>query len=337
MKKKLLLLLLISTLFINSCSKNIYKGQFFDLFDTFCEVIFYSTSEEQFTEHALELQAEFEEYSMLYDIYKDYEGLNNLKTVNDNAGIKPVKVDKKIIDLLNYSKKMYKKTDGNVNIAFGSVLKIWHKYREEAERIPTIEELKIANEHTNIDDIIINEAESTVFLRDPEMSIDVGSIGKGFAVEEVSKLIESKERDNILISIGGNVKSIGPKLSGKPWSVGIQNPDTDSEKPYILRVMLDDMSLVTSGDYQRFYMYEGKKYHHIVNKDTLMPSDKFVSVSVLASDSALSDALTTALFNMDFEEGSNLVESMEGVEAVWIKKDKEIIFSSGFEEYVIKE
>ncbi len=313
-----------------------YRGQFFDLFDTFCEVIFYATSEEGFTEEASDMQLQFEEYSKLYDIYKDYKGMNNLKTVNDNAGIQPIKVDKKIIDLLKYSKEMYEVTDGNVNIAFGSVLKIWHKYREEAKGVPAIEELQLADEHTDIDDIIIDEAESTVFLKDPEMSIDVGSIGKGFAVEEVSKLLKSKGKENILISIGGNIKSIGPKLSGKAWNVGIQNPDADSEEAYVIKVRLDDMSLVTSGDYQRFYIYEGKKYHHIINKDTLMPSDKFVSVSVVSSNSALSDALTTSLFNMSFEEGSKLVESMEDVEALWILENKKMRFSSGFEDYVIE-
>ena len=128
-------------------------------------------------------------------IRDSYEGINNIKTINDNAGIKPVKVDKRIIDLIKFSKDMYEKTNGKTNIAFGAVLSIWHEYRtigiEDPANaaLPSEEELRIASEHTNIEDIVIDEEHSTVFLSDPLMRLDVGAVAKGYATEQVSNCL----------------------------------------------------------------------------------------------------------------------------------------------------
>ena len=161
---------------------NKYQSEFLMLFDTVTRIVGYSESKEEFKEYSQIIHDDLKEYHQLYDIYNDYEGVNNIKTINDNAGIKPVKVDKRIIELLKFSKELYEKTNGKTNIAFGSVLKIWHKYRNEGiedpenASLPTDEELKIANEHTNIEDMIIDEENSTVFLKDPLMSLDVCAI-----------------------------------------------------------------------------------------------------------------------------------------------------------------
>ncbi len=318
-----------------------YEAQFITLFNTATRIIGYSESKEKFGKDIQSVHDEIEAYHQLYDIYNTYVGINNLKVVNDNAGKAPVKVDQRIIDLLLYSKEAYELTGGNVNVAFGAVLTIWHDYRtagtddpENAE-VPPMELLLKASEHTDINDVIIDEESSTVFLKDPEMSLDVGAIAKGYATEAVSKLVEEKGVTSMLLSLGGNVRSIGVKADSlEPWVVGVQNPDTPDQINDLVQLNLTDMSLVTSGNYERFYFVDNKRYHHIINGDTLMPADFYAAVTILSNDSGLADALSTAIYNMPFEEGLQLIESQENTEAVWVYADGTLKYSSGFRSYI---
>jgi len=312
----------------------------YESFDTITTVTAYLKSEEEFNLLQAEIQELFRHYDSLFDIYKDYEGVNNIKTINDNAGINPVTVDKEIIDLLKTAKELYGKTDGNINIAFGSVLKLWHDARQTAEDepdkayIPDMEALKAASLHCSIDDVIIDEEAFTVFLKDPEMSLDVGSIAKGFAIELIAQRLISEGRTNILISAGGNVRTIGVKPEGTNWVVAIQDPEKDINKPYAATLSVHDLSVVTSGTYERYFFLDGIRYHHIINKDSLMPENNFLSVSILTEDSGLADALSTGIFNMSLDEGKKLIESIENTEAMWILNDKTSVYSSGFEKYI---
>jgi len=252
-----------------------------------------------------------------------------------------VKVDKKIIDLILFSKEEYDNTDGLMNIAFGSVLKIWHDYRtlgtenpEKAE-LPPLELLTEASKHTDINNIVIDEDNSTVFLTDSKMSIDVGSVGKGYATEQVCKLAEEKGLKNALISVGGNVRAIGNKgVDNKAWNVGIENPDKESDQKYVSVVNLDNMSLVTSGNYQRYYTVNGKSYHHIIDPKTLFPSEYFSSVTILSKDSAVADALSTAVFNMPIETGLDYINSIENTDAIWVLLDGQKVYSDRIQAYI---
>lgn len=319
---------------------NRYDAQFLSLFDTVTSIVGYSENEEIFTEYINEFHDELQEYHQLYDIYDNYEGINNLKTINDNAGIEPVKVDQKIIDLLLFSKEMYQKTDGKMNVAMGSVLSIWHEYRtegldnQEAAKLPPMEKLQEATQYTDIDKLVINEEASTVFLTDSRMSLDVGAIAKGYATEQICRDLSADGFSNALVSVGGNVRAIGAKGDGSLWKVGIQNPDLTSDVKYLHTVDVKDHSLVSSGTYQRYYTVEGKEYHHIINPDTLMPSEQYLSVSILCKDSGMADALSTSVFNMDLEEGKSLIESLDDTEAMWILADKTEVYSSGFEAHM---
>lgn len=320
-----------------------YEAEFLKLFDTVTTIIGYSDSKEEFTEYSQLIYDSLKEYHELYDIYNDYDNVNNIKTINDNAGVKPVKVDKRIIDLLTFSKETYKYTNGKTNIAFGAVLKIWHDYRTEGiddpenAKLPSMDDLKEASLHTNIDDIIIDEENSTVFLRDSKMSLDVGAIAKGYATEQVSMIAKDKGLVSGLLSVGGNVRSIGKKAdTNEPWSLGIRNPDEESENSILKTVSLSDMSLVTSGSYERYYTVDGKEYNHIIDPDTLFPSEYFSSVSIICRDSGRADALSTAIFSMPFDEGRNLIDSLPEVEAMWVHKDGQVEYSSGFQSFLEK-
>ena len=307
-----------------------YTASFLDVFDTRTEIVGYGTSEQEFTEQVKLLKDKLTYYHNLYDIYHNYEGINNIKTINDNAGIAPVLVDEEMIALLQYSKDIYEYTAGQVNIALGSVLTIWHDYREEGINDPDKAKLP------NLEQLVLDEEASTVYLADSEMSLDVGSIGKGYAVQRVAEYAKELGIESILLSVGGNVCAIGEKMDASRWTLGIQNPDLNSEEEYIRKVQVQDESVVTSGNYQRYYMVDGVRYSHIVDPDTLMPANYFASVSIIAADSGAADALSTAVYNMPFEEGLAYVDNLEGVEAMWIFEDGSIKYSADFEEYVVK-
>ena len=351
MKQRILSLLLIVALLpiassLTACEKgkNKYSAYSFDYFDTATTITGYETSKERFDEVADAILASLGEYHRLFTIYNRYDGLENLTTVNDlvDGEHRVVKVDGRIIDMLLYAKDMYTRTNGRVNIAMGSVLSIWHNYREAGlsepidAALPPMEKLTEAAGHTNIDNLIIDEANSTVYLSDSAMRLDVGAIAKGYAVEMVARELEAKGIDGYVINVGGNVRTVGTRGDGQPWVAGVTNPDTDSETAYIAYLNLSGEALVTSGSYQRYYIVNGKSYHHIIDPETLMPAEGYLSVSVLANSSADGDALSTALFCMSLEEGIGLVESLEGVEAFWVLTDGSQHKSSGFDNYIKK-
>ena len=157
-----------------------------------------------------------------------------------------VVVDAKIINLLLKSREIYNITGGKTNVAMGAVLSIWHEYREagiedpENAELPPMDELKEAALHVNIDDMIIDEAASTVYLRDPLMSLDVGAVAKGYATEQAAEAIEASGRTSVLLSIGGNVRAIGVKPDGSAWNVAIQNPDLEAEGPSLFTLGIDN-------------------------------------------------------------------------------------------------
>lgn len=346
--KKLTVIILILAFSINltACAdkkKTRYEAEFLVLFDTVTKIVAYTETKEEFTKYSELIYDNLKEYHELYDIYHDYPGKNNIKTINDNAGKKPVKVDKKIIDLLVFSKEWYKKTDSKMNIAFGSVLKIWHDYRtagldnEENAKIPPMDILKKASQHTNINKLKIDEKNSTVYLEDPEMSLDVGAVGKGYATEQVSQIAEKNGFKSGLISVGGNIRSIGNKgVDNQLWNLGIQNPDTESKNSTLKLIYVADKSVVSSGDYERYYTVNGKRYHHIIDPNTLFPSEYFSAVTIVTHDSGMADVLSTAIFNMPFEQGNKLIESLPDTEALWVTKDGKIKYSKNFDKYLNK-
>lgn len=320
-----------------------YTASFLNVFDTKTDIAGYGTSEAAFKEQVELLRERLVYYHELYDIYHNYDGVNNIKTINDNAGIGPVAVDPEIIGLLQFCVEMYDRTGGQVNIAMGSVLRVWHEYREagnnnpSSARLPKEEELREAAEHTDIGELVIDEAASTVYLRDPGMSLDVGSIGKGYALQRVAEYARELGMEHLLLSVGGNVCAVGARLDGSLWRLGVQNPDTESEEPYIRKVDLADCCIVTSGNYQRYYFVDGVRYCHIIDPDTQMPADYFNAVSIIAKDSGMADALSTSVYNMTWEEGLAFVNGLEDAEAMWVMKDGSVRYSDGFEAYVVKE
>ena len=310
-----------------------YNATFLDLFDTVTTVVGYAENEESFTAMANGIRDDLRYYHQLFDIYNSYEGLNNLKTVNDQAGIAPVKVDPAIVALLSDCKQYYAQTEGMVNVAMGSVLVLWHHARNDGLKdplnacLPKEEALLEAAGHTDLECLVIDEENATVFLTDPAARLDVGAVAKGWSAQRVAETAPA----GLLLSVGGNVCATGPKADGSPWDIGVQSPDDPAS--YLHTLNISSGSVVTSGDYQRAFVVEGQVYHHIIDPATLYPGKLWRSVTIVCPDSGLADALSTALFLLPLEEGQALLEST-GAEAMWVGPEGEQFYSPGFHDLI---
>ncbi len=318
-----------------------YSTEFLDTFDTVIQVMGYSKSQAEFDNWAEKAQARFVELNKLYDMYHDYDGVNNIKTINDNAGKQPVKVSSDIIQMLLFCKQWQAKTPEAINIALGAMVGIWHDYRQAGldnpgqAALPPIDKLEDAASHSNIDDVIIDEAAGTVYLRDPEMRLDVGSVAKGYATELVAKELNSLGWQSFVINSGGNVRAIGAKLDGKnsKWGVGITDPGNPGDAVTAAKLLdtayVAGLSVTTAGDYQRYYTVDGKRYHHIIDPETLMPANHFKAVSVVTESSAVADFVDTVLFILPYEDGLAYIQSIGGIEAMWVLPDGTIRATDG--------
>lgn len=305
-----------------------YETSYLDLFDTVTTVTGYAASFTDFKKTAQSIHDDLMEYHQLFDIYQDYPGLNNLKTVNDQAGGAPVAVDRRLMEFLQFCKEVEQFTGGRVNVAMGGVLNLWHESREagladpDCAALPELEALEQAAGHCDFDCVVMDEQAGTVCVTDPELRLDVGAVAKGYAVEQVYRTVP----DGYLVSVGGNVRTCGSKPDGSDWTVGLQSPDGNG---YLHTLCVGGgTSVVTSGDYQRYYTVDGVDYHHIIDPETGMPGNKWRAVSVICADSGVADALSTALFLMDREAGQQLLERF-GAQALWLDRDGTEFYSPG--------
>ena len=339
--KRFVCLLLLFSMVLTGCAssesqpeKKQFNATFLTLFDTVTTIVGKAENEESFRATAQAIHDDLLQYHQLFDIYNDYEDINNLKTVNDNAGRAPVEVDSRILALLKDCKHYHALTSGMVNPAMGSVLQLWHVARNDGINdpvnayLPKTEKLQQAARYMDFDAVIIDEAASTVYIADPNVRLDVGAVAKGWSVQRVAE----KAPSGLLISVGGNVCATGPKAeNGTPWVVGIQDPNGGDS--YLHTLTVTKGSVVTSGDYQRAYVVDGELYHHIIDPQTLYPSTLWRSVTVICEDSGLADALSTALFLLPLEEGQKLLDQT-GACAMWVDRNADTFYSPGFQDYI---
>ena len=331
---KRLLWLVGALLLLSGCGTGMqrYEATYWDVFDTVTTVTGYAAGQAEFDAAAREIHDTLLEYHRLYNIYESYDGLRNLKTVNDQAGIGPVPVDERILSLLQFAQTAWTETGSRVNAAMGSVLALWHDAREQAledpdrAALPDRSALEEAALHTDLSALELDLEAGTAFLTDPDMALDVGALAKGYAVEQVA----AAAPDHFLISVGGNVCATGPKPDGTPWTVAVENPDGGD---FLKLLYAEDRSVVTSGDYQRYFELDGVRYHHIIDPDTLEPAAYWRSVTVVAESSAAADCLSTALFTLPQAEGQQLLDQW-GAEALWIGRDGAQVMSPGFSAYL---
>lgn len=344
---KKIIFILLTCLFLASCSQPKYEIRKNTTtqagFDTLITFMADTTSQTEFDRYFELLKSEYTRLHKLFDIYNSYPEINNLKTINDNAGIKPVQVDQAIIDMLLLTKNNYELTHRKFDATMGAVLKIWHQYREEGMnqnslnlpgQLPAIELLQEAKKHSGWNLVEIDEQNKTVYITDPQASLDIGGIAKGFATELVAQALEAAGCQFAAISAGGNVRTINHKHDQTPWIIGIQKPSLTSFDSVDAFKLEHTGSMVTSGDYQRFYQDEtNKRYHHLIDPDTLFPSFHYRSVTVFVKDSGLADYLSTVLFLIDFNQATQFIETWnqthsldEKIGAYWIVDESNELF-----------
>ena len=336
----LLALLLVALCLPAGAVMHKYSTMYLDSFDTVITLIGYAESEETFNEQADQVHEMFLYMHKLFDTYNSYEdeGIVSIFTLNERAAQEPVAVDPILFSLLTFCKANYALCHEQVNVAMGSVLSIWHEYREagladpEHAQLPPMEALEAASGHMNIDDLVLDEENMTVYFADPQLRLDVGAVAKGYATELISQMLLAGPMPSFIISAGGNVRTgISPQDGRKAWGVGIQDPDGSvfGLSDYVEVLYIHDISVVTSGDYQRYYEVDGQRYHHLIDPETLMPDTDFRSVSIITEDSGYADMLSTAAFLMPYEESRAFIESLDGVDAIWLFPDGSMQMTDG--------
>lgn len=317
-----------------------YSSSFFDCFDTVITVYGYAENQTKFNEFVALIHERFLYYHQQFDAYVEYEGIHNIYTINKYAGTEPVSVSEELFTLISKSKDLYTQTGGKVNIAMGSVLQIWDNYRKLATKepdnakLPSMKELGMAAQYMDINRIVLDQEKHTVYLADSFMSIHVGAVAKGFACELVKNYLLDNGYNSFVISAGGNVVAVGQDQDDENgWSIGIQNPDTKTATDIIDTVCVKDKSVVTAGSYQRYFTVEGKRYHHIIDPATLMPSTYYDSVTVICKDSMLADFMATTLFILPPTQAMEIAEDMLDLEALWIDTEGVITCTSGYSDY----
>lgn len=329
-KKKSILLIILIIFLLISILYNTFKNKIYEkdysYFDTYINVKIYINNSKKANEIFEKIDKIYSEYHKLTDRYNSYQGITNLYTINNNILTNEyLEIDEKLVDLINYGIDMYKWSNGKIDISMGNVIDIWKGYREANLGIPTLEELQYVN-YNNIEQIEIIDNK----IKNNNLNIDLGSISKGFATQKVGEYLNSIGVEKYLINAGGNVLA-GSSYKKEKYKIGLENPNNQNDIYKIIEV--ENKAVVTSGGYLRYYEYNGTKYHHIIDPDTLFPTNYFKSVTVITNDSAYADFLSTYLFLLPVEEGINYVNNLEDVEAIWYLNDDTTKTSEGFNKY----
>lgn len=311
-------------------------------FDTVIQIIAYADGEAQFRRFETQAKERFQQLHKLYDRYNSYPGVNNIRTINEQAGQAPVMVAQEIIDLLTIFREHALANGRVVDITLGPVLEIWHDYRDQAladpakAAVPPLADLQKAAQLRGLEAIEIDAANRTVRLAKPGMSLDVGSVAKGYATELVAQELEKAGLASGAISGGGsNVRLIGKPADPErtSWNIGIRDPDGNSLAPEVSNLldtaMVNDTSIVTSGDYQRYYIVDGELYHHLIDPATLMPGTHFRAVTIMLKDSGVADFLSSTVFLLPIDQGLAVLRRFPGAEALWVLPDGTVKATEG--------
>lgn len=303
------------------------SATFYNSFDTIIDVTYFTQDEKEFDRYLDFTYKEYQRLHRLFDTFHNYEGLVNAKTVNDKAGGDPVKVPDELFDLVSFSLDHRQDVLGKVNIGIGRAVSLWNQAREE-KKLPDPEKLKGISAHVDPSNILLDPEKKTIQITDPEMAMDLGAVAKGYATEKIAQELETMGLKHGLISAGGNVRTIGGPIDGREeWSVGIADPRADEESALACVVKVGaDMSVVTSGDYQRYFIVDGVRYHHILDPKSLSPLTLYPSVTVISPDSGLADLLSTAFFLSNKEEAEEIRKNFPGqkIDLIWVDKDEKI-------------
>ncbi|MCX7884964.1 MAG: FAD:protein FMN transferase [Caloramator sp.] len=244
--------------------------------------------------------------------------------INDKAGIKPVKVTDDVYYVIKTGKEYGQISGGRFDITIGSIVKLWNIGTDYA-KVPSQNEISEKLPLVNYKDIVLDDKNKTVFLKRKGMIIDLGGIAKGYAADEVYRILKENGVKHAIVNLGGNIFAIGVNPNeNRNWNIGVQNPFSE-RGDYFAILSIADKTVVSSGIYERYFMQNGKRYHHILNTKNGYPVDNNLAETTIIADKSINaDALSTTIFAAGVEEGLKIIEKFKGVEAIFITKNREV-------------
>lgn len=253
------------------------------------------------------------EVKRIENLVSDWIPTTQISQVNQNAGIKPIKVDQEVFDLVERAIKISKLTSGAFDISYASMDKIW-KFDGSMKQMPTEEAIKKSVEKVGYQNIILNPTDKTIFLKNKGMKLGLGGIAQGYIADKIKEVLQEKGCTSGLVNVSGDINTWGKQPNGQAWTVGIINPMNKNK--VFATFILDDSAVETSGSYEKFVIFNGKRYSHIIDPRTGYPASGIVSVSVFAKQTELADALATGIFVLGIEVGLDLVNQLNGIDCI---------------------
>ncbi|MEX1378358.1 MAG: FAD:protein FMN transferase [Eubacteriales bacterium] len=328
---RLIILAILAAFFLSSCSNDItiVSDNTFAL-DTIIQIKLYYKNEKSADESLIS-----DAFSLIHDLEDTLsvhiEG-SELYNIKENAGKEPSSVSDITYSVIEESIKFSELTNGLFDVTAGPLIDLW-AIDPPYGHVPTDEELDAALSLINYKKIILSD-NNDVFLKDSGMIINLGAIAKGTIADEVKSFLMENGVKSAFINLGGNVLLIGNKPDGSDFSIGIQNP-FDDRGEYLIALSADDVAIVSSGDYERFFEYEGVIYHHILNTKTGYPAQTNIKqVSIIAPNSQMADALSTSVLLLGIKDGLELINSFDDVGAIFITKDQKIYITEDLREKI---
>jgi thiamine biosynthesis lipoprotein len=277
---------------------------------------------DQVFERVAEIEAKM---STSEDDYDDTE----LLRVNASAGIAPVEVSPDTFFVIEQALSIGEMTGGAFDVSVYPVVKLWGIGTEGAQ-VPAQADIAAATALVDYRKVEADPENRTIYLPEPGMGIDVGGIAKGYAADEAARILREAGVEHGLLDFGGNILTIGTKPDGSAWRIGIQVPD-QSRGEYLGIASVVNLAVVTSGTYERFFVEDGVRYHHIIDTATGYPvRNGLESVTIITEESITADALSTSVFALGLEDGYRFVLEHEGVEALFVTSDKQLYMTPGF-------
>ncbi len=333
--KKIIYILLIIFVFINftSCNSEISKQPVLVktgfYMDTFISISIYDKK----VDEAI-LDDAFDYVDELEDLLSRYVETSDINRINMMAGSGYVKVDLRTLELLEQCIYYCKLTNGAFDITLGSLIDLWD-INSGKKNIPSELEIEKAKQDIGYKNILIDKDNCSVKLKEKGIIIDLGAVAKGYISEMTKNFLISKGIKSAIMDFGGNIILIGESYRGINYKVGIQSP-FDDRGDYLAVVQSNRNAFVSSGTYERYFIgIDGKRYHHILDPATGMPAQNGLSqVSIICDNATVADILSTGIFVMGIEEGENLIEQLDGIDAIFITDNKEIIITKNIKNEV---
>ncbi len=322
MKKSLVLALLIVSAF--SFGQIVHKRKLAMLGSPF-EITVVAKDTIQANEY---IDSAVNEVKRIENLISDWIPTTQISEVNRNAGLKPVKVDAEVFELVTRANKISKLTNGAFDISYASMDKIW-KFDGSMKTMPTPEAIKKSVEKIGYQNIILNEVDNTIFLKLDGMKLGLGGIGQGYIADKVKAVLQSKGCTSGIVNVSGDINTWGKQIDGKPWTIGIINPMNKNK--VFATFPLEDNAVETSGSYEKFVMFNGVRYSHIIDPRTGYPATGIVCVSVFAKQTEIADAIATGIFVLGIDVGLDLVNQLKGIECIIVDDKGKIHTSKGID------